>query len=404
MASPSFPFQSRAYKWAITRRGLLGLALALGGVRAGRRVQPLRLALLVPLPLGQSPGRAGAHEVAGQMTAWGALLAQETLAEVAERGGLDLQLLVVSTPNQEVLERAVQRLVALEEVVVLLGGIGQGQAEALGRLASQLGVLFVNLGDASPPLRKGSPLALHVEAELGSYLLGLRALTRRLGVQRPFLLGRQPDLRVWAQGVWPGAGGAWLAGSEDPLYESALAEAQGEGWDALILLLGPEEQLVALATAQQRGYSRPVLGLPTMAAQTRVFYVLARDVAPALAQYRLALWDPALHRGGARELNTRFLGRFGRLMDPPAWAGYVGVAAVLEGALAVGNTDPKRIRDALIRRGLDLAKGRPLAFDAGGQLEAALYPLKINQGATRPEDIVLLLDEEPIPLDGEGSP
>jgi shikimate 5-dehydrogenase len=91
-------------------------------------------------------------------------------------------------------------------------------------------------------------------------------------------------------------------------------------------------------------------------------------------------------------------------MDPPAWAGYVGVAAVLEGALAVGNTDPKGIRDALIRRGLDLAKGRPLAFDAGGQLEAALYPLKINQGATRPEDIVLLLDEEPIPLDSEGSP
>jgi hypothetical protein len=139
-----------------------------------------------PPPLGPIAGAGWGSRSGGPDDRMGCLLAQETLAEVAERGGLDLQLLVVSTPNQEVLERAVQRLVALEEVVVLLGGIGQGQAEALGRLASQLGVLFVNLGDASPPLRKGNPLALHVEAELGSYLLGLRALTRRLGSSAPF--------------------------------------------------------------------------------------------------------------------------------------------------------------------------------------------------------------------------
>jgi ABC transporter substrate binding protein (PQQ-dependent alcohol dehydrogenase system) len=91
---------------------------------------------------------------------------------------------------------------------------------------------------------------------------------------------------------------------------------------------------------------------------------------------RAALWNPALERFGASQLNDRFRARFHLPMDGPAWAGWVAVKILWESSLRARTVQPAALAAHLEaeRTEFDGHKGWPLSFRRGDhQLRQPLY-------------------------------
>lgn len=134
------------------------------------------------------------------------------------------------------------------------------------------------------------------------------------------------------------------------------------------------------------GLTAPVTGFPEPATQTRDFYLTARDRAPVAGSgYRAALWEATLDAYGAREVNARFNARWGRPMDPPAWAGYVAVKIAFEASLFAGGKNGANIAAYLTSEQalFDVSKGIGMTFRPWDhQLRQSLYLVKINPDST----------------------
>jgi ABC transporter substrate binding protein (PQQ-dependent alcohol dehydrogenase system) len=137
-----------------------------------------------------------------------------------------------------------------------------------------------------------------------------------------------------------------------------------------------------------------VTGFPEAAAQTREFYLASRAVAPVAGSgYRAALWEATLDAYGARELNSRFAGRWGRTMDPTAWAAYNAVKIAFEAYLGTGSAEGTALAEFIAgERGLfDVSKGIGVTFRPWDhQLRQSLFLAKINAEATGQLDLTAM--------------
>ena len=112
----------------------------------------------------------------------------------------------------------------------------------------------------------------------------------------------------------------------------------------------------------------------------------ARRLGDAPADAPIESWHPSLERFGAAQLGERFLARFGRPMDSPAWQGWLAVKVLGEASLRARSTDPVALRDWLERADarVDGHKGQPLSFRAWDhQLRQPLY--RVAPVAAAPE-------------------
>ena len=163
----------------------------------------------------------------------------------------------------------------------------------------------------------------------------------------------------------------------------------------MLLLTDWRTQLDFLSRYEVSGLKAPVTGFPEPAAQLRDFYLNSRDVAPAAGSgYRAALWEATLDAYGARELNARFDARWGRPMDPPAWAGYVAVKIAFEASLFAGATDGASIAAFLTsdQALFDVSKGIGMTFRPWDhQLRQSLYLVKINTDMTSSLELAAML-------------
>lgn len=350
-------------------------------------ISPLKVGVVLPLPTGYP----ALTDAAGRSAQLGATLAEDLLGAVTASRGLALKVLLASAPNPEAAQRAAERLVGVEKVVALVGGLGEGQAGVLGQVAERAKVPFLNIGDPDGGPGICSPYIFNVGASTAMYLSALAKALAQQGAQRWFLLypasAQGRDLAAQARNAIQRWGGQVIGRLEVPLetrvFQGYIDQIDRADPDVLLSLLSPENQDFFLAQIGDTPLKR-VASFPYATTQTRTYWLRMRQVARSPEwSYRPDLWEATLG-GAARELNDQFASRTGTPMDPSAWAAYAAVKVVVDSALATGSTDPARLAAHMAdpRTRFDLYKGVPLAFRPGDhQLLQPLYLVQVNPEA-----------------------
>lgn len=116
---------------------------------------------------------------------------------------------------------------------------------------------------------------------------------------------------------------------------------------------------------------------------------------PPVAGRSAVLWDDALFRYGAEQLNDRFIRRFGVGMTDGAWSAWMAVKALSEAVLRSRTASRAEVVHLLggDRAAFDGHKGGPLSFSAGGG--ALAQPLYVVGGAEGPVEVDWWTVEEP---------
>jgi ABC transporter substrate binding protein (PQQ-dependent alcohol dehydrogenase system) len=390
----------------LSRRRFLGLGAALLGsswLTSGRaqtqraRSETLRLGLITPT---QSPGiavEASLYEAIGEAARMGAQLAWERLDAEAGRRTLAIELVAASAPNAEAAYRAAQRLVSLERVHALIGGLGAGQAEQLNAVAKQQQLPFFNIGSTNPALRNSArhPFAFHIEASGPMYLRTLAAWYGTRGKRRWFIVGegsrRGQNLQtqalraVRAEALEIEVVGTAQVVPEQPAYFNELIAARDASADLILLLLSPKDQIAFLAQQEATLPAVPVALFPDAVAQTRDYIAAAQYRAKKTGSgYRAMLWEATLEAHGAQALNDAFTSRWGKPMDAPAWAAYQAVTILAQAATSVQTAGAAELLAYLTspKVTFDVQKGSPVRFrPADQQLLQPLYMIKVNPEA-----------------------
>ena len=387
----------------MNRRHLLAAGTAAAGLLAASRpraqeAEPLRVGAVLPLAGAAIPaGRANLRAVA-EAARMGLAFGEEDANRNGELFGASLKLTVANAPGPEAAARTARRLVAQDQVSVLVGGYTREEAEALAGVATQAGVLFLNIGATSDSLRHACGAnTFHVEASAAMYLDAVFGWFVRAGYRRWYLVhddGQDGHERYdrsllslkerhWAAEV---TGTGVLRQDDSRDFAPVLADIAAVKPDVVLLLTDWRTQLNFLSRYEVSGLTAPITGFPEPAAQTREFYLASRDVAPVAGSgYRAALWEATLDAYGAREVNARFNARWGRPMDPPAWAGWVALKIAFEASLFAGGRDGASLAAYLAGEQalFDVSKGIGMTFRPWDhQLRQSLYLIKINPEAS----------------------
>jgi len=325
----------------------------------------------------------------------GAVFGVDECASEAFALGLDYKAFLANAPTVESAERAARRLVEVEGVAAIVGGVGSGQAELLSSIAEEYGVLFFNVGSQRDDLRGGecSRHAFHVEASEAMYLDAVADFGAQQGIRRWMVVGydsaegarlvsRARRAVEKASGGGDGDVVSNLVNPETIVFRNVIASVRDANVDAVLLMLDSVGQEFFLSEADRLGLSVPIAPLADPVSQTRRYYASVRDGAPTVAtQPRIVLWDGTLAANGADRLNTRYLSRWGEPMAPSAWAAYAAAKALFLSVRDTGSTEA----DDLIRylesedTVFDVGKGPGTSFRSWDhQLRQRLYAVEID--------------------------
>lgn len=370
-------------------------------------VPPLRIGAVLPIA-----GPAIATErrnlrAVADAARMGLILGEEDANKNGEMMGATMALTIANAPGPEAAARAAKRLVAQDKVSVLVGGFTREEAQALSGVATQTGALFLNIGATSDALRHACATStFHIEASAAMYLDAIFGWFVRAGHRKWYLVHddgpegqdqyerSQASLkeRHWGAQV---AGRGVLRQDDSRDFDPILADIRAAGPDVVLLLTDWKTQLDFLSRYEVSGLQAPVTGFPEPAAQLRDYYLASRDVAPiAGSGYRAALWEATLDAYGAREVNARFNGRWGRPMDPPAWSGWVALKIAFEASMFAGATDGPSLAAFLTsdQALFDTSKGIGMTFRPWDhQLRQSLYLVKINPDMTSSLELAAML-------------
>lgn len=365
--------------------------------------EPLRVGVVAPQP---TPGSRvnGTYytDLMGEAVRLGALLAEGEAPGVGDRPLLKVRL--ASAPNPDAAVRAARRLVA-EGAKALVGGVGAGQAEALSAVAAEAGVLFFDVG-AVPLQAACSPVTFHLGGSPEAYLTALYDWFGDEG-ERWFLVHEESEEGTALAGLAEALAASRPGGSPtfvgrvgvEPRALNHLAVLEtvaAADPDVVLLTLQPEDQVDFLSQQEVMGPAVAVAPYPHLEAQSRerLANMTVRSANRSL-RYRVQVWEPTLGvddedpRGGD-ELNARFAARYGRPMDPPAWAAYQAVTLVAAAAERLGtftvSSAIELLEGDLAALGMDKPAGGSeparLAFSAGRhELIQPLYVIEVDPEA-----------------------
>ena len=408
----------------LTRRRLLvlgGTAVAakLCGVSLGQVsvANSIRIGAVFPTKTGEMAIRTSIYDVIGEAARMGAILAGDELGTQADPLGMRLEVLLASSPNADAAFRAGQRLVATEGVSALIGGLGEGQAEALSAVANEHRIPFFNIGSPSAALRGEicSRYTFHVEASAAMYLDALADWFAESDHRRWFVIYEDSgegaalhDRAVKAITQHQAGGevvGAAAVVPEQPVYTAEVEAIRRADADVVLLLLDPLDQIPFLAQSESMGLDVPMAPFPDPVTQTRDYFATARYQAPRVGPgHRIVLWETTLEANGAGELNDHFMARWGEPVNPTAWAAYQAVKIFYNAVVSTGTLEGSVLVDYLEspEAVFDVQKGTGVSFRSWDhQLRQPLYVVNIDPEAewgpelTRRVELVDLVGELP---------
>lgn len=342
--------------------------------------------VVLPVPTGGRTYFAAINDYTGTAALRGALIAQGLIEAEEEATGVGLVVHYATSPSAEAATRAAERLVLTEGVDVLIGGVGEGQAEAIAAVAAEHDVLFLDVGSTSPALRgEVAWNAFHVAPSADEYVAAIaRAVRESVGYEPLDWFVVQLDepgwhelgtaaartLHEYGERVVDGI----VVARDDPTFEAAYRRLQESGANAVLVILPATEQLVFMGGYRDRGGTALLAPYPEDATQTRNFLAASLEYGVAVEAPRVLAWETTLTDGRAGEFNRRYTSRFGQPADPTAWTTYEALRILQQAADRAGSDDPRALAEVLAS-GVPFrtAKGS-LAFDELHQLaDQTLY-------------------------------
>ncbi|MEX2542101.1 MAG: ABC transporter substrate-binding protein [Trueperaceae bacterium] len=355
----------------------------------------IRIGAVLPVTAGQP----GISDPLGNAARLGALIAEDTIARGAaasEAGAANSapKVLIASSPSAAAAERAAERMIATEDVVAIIGGLGSEQAFALNGVAAERDVLFFNLGAIDAELRGAecSRNTFHIEASAAMYLDALAEWFSQAGHARWLVVyeGSEEGRELLEQALLAvdGVDSEVVGEIELPpgpaAYQEGFSAIEEEQADLVLLLLAPRDQELFLSQYGVQGPDVTVTGMPFPVMQTRDYLGRLQQSAPPGARFRAALWDTTLADHGAEELNERFVSRSGEPMDPSGWAAYAAIRIIHHAANEASGTETGQLVDYLESPAAEfnLHKGPGTTFRPHNhQLRQPLYMIELDPDA-----------------------
>lgn len=363
---------------------------------------PLMVGVILPLPTGVAARTDGPASLAQAA----ATLAENFVGQAVSEAGGDLKVRFASSPDADAAARAARRLVLVDHVSALVGGLGEGQAKAIASIAKDVSVPFFNVADGSQALRACQANTFNVAASSAMELDALARWSADQGYEHWFLVsqGADGDSLVARAGnalARAGAGGqvvgtAALA-SDTSVYYDVFDKIRAASPDLVVLLMDPVQQGLLLSEVPSKGIGAAVTGLLPAYAQGRdVFSQLQQDNPTVASGYRVVQWDPAVDSKAAQNLNKAFMSQAAAPIDASGWSTFMAVKIVGEASIATKSVASQAILGYLAdpSHSFDLDKGVALSFRPWNhQLRQPLYVVKIDPNATwspSPSDRVAL--------------
>ncbi|MEJ2668474.1 MAG: ABC transporter substrate-binding protein, partial [Deinococcales bacterium] len=359
----------------------------------------LRIGVVIPT---FTPGRTvstSLYDIVGRAAEQGAMQAYGDYSSAPEDGGIPIYVSIASAPSVDAAVRAANRLLTVDKVAALVGGLVPGEARALAGIAQNAKIPFLNIGSSSLAVRAEClPTTFNVEASAGMYM---DALVR-------WYSGPQERKKRWFIVYYDTAdgralkdralmsvakvSGATVVGSAavpagSPYYQPQFKLMESSHADVVLSLLGAVDQITFEGELQSIGPRLAIAAYPDPVSQTRDYLgALNFRASTAGLGDRVALWDTSLSDpAAAKTLNANYTGRWGQPMDPTAWSAYEAVNILHQAALKAGSIDPAKIMAVLNDPSVtfDGAKGPGISFRAWDhQLRQPLYIIRIDPKAT----------------------
>ncbi len=390
-----------------TRRGLLGLGGAAAASLAFARpsfaqpaaavVPEIRIATVLPSRTGLIGVATSATDFAGEGGRNGALLAEAVLGQVAAPFGTLVDISPANSPTADAAVRAGERLVATTDICAIIGGVGDGQAEVLSRIAGDAGIPFFNIGSAKNALRNAAcnRFTFHIEPSESMFIDALVMYGVTQNYRRWFIVHLDTEegfallaraTRALAQ-LAPDAEivGSAAPNPEQPIYLNELQAARRAEPDVILLLLNSTDSIVFTGQQADVRVEVPVLELPDAISQTRDYIAATRNLSPEHnPRVRVATWETTLPAEDAAAFNQRYGARWSEPTDPTGWAAFHAVKILVETVLAIGSKDGEAIVEYLERpeTTFDILKGPGSSFRPWDhQLRQPVYLVSVDQEA-----------------------
>lgn len=340
----------------------------------------------------------------------GAEMVRDEFSFNASLLGVTLEVPIVAASGSDAVVGAARALLDEHpDTVAIVGGFG-GTAEtvALATWAAGVGVPFLNVGSEADVLRNDACQAttFHVVPSAAMYVDALAGWYVRSGYRRWYLIHGEDDEGTALEDrvTWSLRErhfGARVVGraTSDATPASVARGIRRSNADLVVLLVDAETQLDWLGDLEAEGIDVVVAGVPTYRTQTRAFLFASRDAAPTLGtDHRAQAFEATLDAYGAREINARYLARFGEPMDVPAWAAYQGVKIAYEAVFFQATTAWPQLLSYLASQDsvFDLWKGIGTSFRPWDrQLRQSMYLVKISTIESQAFRLALLVGQLP---------
>ncbi|MGD9738188.1 MAG: ABC transporter substrate-binding protein, partial [Bauldia sp.] len=353
----------------------------------------IHIGTVFPARTGLSTVLSSINDYPGEGGRNGAILGETAVGELALAAGVPLDVLLASSPSVEAARRAGERLVEANNINILIGGVGEGQADILSQIAEEAQIPFFNVGEPSDALRAACRrFTFHIEPSDAMYLDALAMLGREKGYTRWFLIypddaAGQARMQRATRALQTYSGGEVVGGAavtkEQPVYANEANAIGRSGADVMLVMLDAIDQIAFLNQMETLGVDLPPLVLPTAITQTRDFTATIRFLA-AINNPRETLqsWETTYTANGAEAFNQRYLARWSEAVDPTGWATYHAIKIAFDVHQTIGTLDGPAVVEYLEspEAVFDVLKGPGTSFRPWDhQLRQPIQVVRVDQ-------------------------
>jgi len=387
-------FLNLASTWGV------GTALCAGGTFSTKRTagQP---ALPSRMRIAHLSHRQGPAANMANYAIMGAQLGAEEANVTAGMFGASVELFTEDAVTMDNVASVAGKLAAQADLAAILSALDDRTTAVLGDLAQQHRILLFNTAARSGELRgeRCHRFMFHVEPDLAMHVQALGQWLLQNNRKRWYFVtsadGLGQEVYAHASRFLQNQGGTALgrtvkaSGQDAASVVKDLARVEA---DVLFVAMVGEDLRQFLGRYKTAGLTIPLAGVP-------LDMLTMWDVGP---QHSMGVWSTSwyheLERYSAREVNRRFMRRFGKPPEAYAWANWAAVKLAVEGVLRASTLASTALVNHLESSPpFDGHKGKSLTFrDWNHQLRQPLYLVKARESApTNPWDLFEVISEMP---------
>jgi branched-chain amino acid transport system substrate-binding protein len=386
----------------LTGAGVTGAAIATGGlgpfVSRGAAAEPLRI--------GYPTNRSGVYAYLGAYEIMGAQLAVEEYNQQGGVQGRPVEMILEDTQaNPAVAVQKATKLLDRDKVHCLVGGILSAEAFAVGDLAQQRKVVYVNTAGNNDGQRCHR-YVFAIDHSMTQMANGLVPwLVKNRGKRWYFINHSTPAAQFAAEkvgGMVKASGGSVVGSDNVPLetsdFSAHLNKLKAASPDMAFFCVGGIPLVNLLKQYKEFGL-RGKIEVSGYTINQSDAWNMGIDTFTGVW---LGLWYYKQKTAGSAEFAARFAKKFGKAAENNSWQGYVGIRTVVEAVKTAGSTDGKAMVEAIEKMKIDGFKGRPLYYRAlDHQLMQPLYIMRAKKREEAEDEWDLFATVAEVPGAGE---